>query len=582
MSDNSDPESHTKRNEAGEHLEVIRTISRVPDNPNYYEKNGLRTEGDGMDHEQYNPKSIGFIMTVLGCSFGLCASQITPLLYLTLGTTIAADLERPDLLLWLLTAGIVAQGALAPFVGPLADLFGRRLIFLVGFIMAIVGCVMCGAGLDASAFLAGQILLGFGAVTQELMAIAVVAEIVPTAKRPIYAAITLCCIIPWTPGTMYANWISISSWRWVGLVLALWNAISFCMIAAFYHPPPRVNGRGLTTKQKWARIDFIGGILLTTGLVFVLVALNWGGQAYSWTSVHVLAFLIVGFVILIVFGLWERFGAPHPMFPRRIVHAPRPFFCMLFVIFAAGINYIPLVVFWPIQAISVYQADHYTLGIYTLPIGTCILAGAIVSALLLGLLKGRTTAVMTFFCVMQTVGSACLTVADPHDHGTIIAPLVLALIGVGGVLVPNQVIITVITPDDLIASVTALTVGLRAQAQVVGLAIYYNRFLAEITKNTYTYIVPAFVQVQYGNPELIEHMVEALTSVPFREWATTVPPFPHADSAAILQEAATQAFAHAFKLVYYITIAFGVPACIAAALMGDVSKYLDKHVAVVL
>jgi len=55
MSDNSDPESHTKRNEAGEHLEVIRTISRVPDNPNYYEKNGLRTEGDGMDHEQYNP-----------------------------------------------------------------------------------------------------------------------------------------------------------------------------------------------------------------------------------------------------------------------------------------------------------------------------------------------------------------------------------------------------------------------------------------------------------------------------------------------------------------------------------------------
>jgi len=55
MSDNSDPESQIKRNEAGEHLEVIRTISRVPDNPNYYEKNGLRTEGDGMDHEHYNP-----------------------------------------------------------------------------------------------------------------------------------------------------------------------------------------------------------------------------------------------------------------------------------------------------------------------------------------------------------------------------------------------------------------------------------------------------------------------------------------------------------------------------------------------
>lgn len=31
-------------------LEIIRTISRVPGNPNYHLKNGLRTEGDGYDH----------------------------------------------------------------------------------------------------------------------------------------------------------------------------------------------------------------------------------------------------------------------------------------------------------------------------------------------------------------------------------------------------------------------------------------------------------------------------------------------------------------------------------------------------
>jgi hypothetical protein len=34
-----------------QHIEAVRTISRVPDNPNYYEKDGLRTYGDDEDHE---------------------------------------------------------------------------------------------------------------------------------------------------------------------------------------------------------------------------------------------------------------------------------------------------------------------------------------------------------------------------------------------------------------------------------------------------------------------------------------------------------------------------------------------------
>lgn len=45
---NSDVEVGTQ------HIEVMRTISKVPANPNYHEKNGLRTEGDGVDHTKFN------------------------------------------------------------------------------------------------------------------------------------------------------------------------------------------------------------------------------------------------------------------------------------------------------------------------------------------------------------------------------------------------------------------------------------------------------------------------------------------------------------------------------------------------
>jgi MFS family permease len=344
------------------------------------------------------------MMTVLGCSLGLAGSQIAPLLYLTVGTSIAIDLGAPDLTLWMLTAILVAIGAMAPFVGPLADLFGRKMIFIIGLTLSIVGSIVCAATPNAPGFIAGQLLLGFGSVSQELLAIAIIAEIVPTAKRPLYGALSLCAIIPWSPSTLYANLMAISSWRWIGCTLAIWNTLTVLCIAFYYHPPPRVNSLGLTKRQMVGRVDFLGGFLLTAGLLLFLVGINTGGVNFPWKSARVLCCLIIGVALVVGFVFWEMFGAKYPLFPRRMVHAPRPFFCMLMVIFAAGINYMPVVVFWPIESISVFGSDHRQTGINCVPIGICILGGAITSAILIGVFKRHVMVVMTAFCVMQTVG----------------------------------------------------------------------------------------------------------------------------------------------------------------------------------
>lgn len=401
-SSHEDPSTHDDKQNA-QQLETIRTISRV-ENPNYYEKNGLRTEGDGMDHEHHNYRSTPFIMTVIGCAFALTASQIYPLLYLTIGTRISADLNRPDLFLWVAVAGILAMGSFAPFIGPLADLLGRKPLLIIGFMSSLIGSAMCGAAINAPTFIAGQVFLGFGAVTEELLAIAIVAEIVPTARRPMFSAIILSAIIPWSPGTFYAARITISSWRYIGLVLGLWNLLTLIIIGIWYKPPPRVNSLGLSTKEKLTRIDFVGGGLIILALLLFLVGLGAGGTTYPWKDRRVLGPLIAGPVVMVIFVLWEFYGARYPLFPKRIVHAPRPFFCMMIVIFAAGINYIPLVAFWPIEAISVYQADLSTLGLYGLPIGMGILGGAIISSLLLAVLPKHAHHIMLAFCIVQTVG----------------------------------------------------------------------------------------------------------------------------------------------------------------------------------
>ncbi|KAI9048470.1 hypothetical protein LZ554_007305 [Drepanopeziza brunnea f. sp. 'monogermtubi'] len=605
-------------------LRNVRTTSGVPRNPHYYELEGLRTEGDGQDHTAYNIGSSGFIMTLLGCSCGLAGAIIVPLLYLTLGTTIAYDLNATTSTLWMFTSMIIAEGALAPFVGPLADLFGRKPIFIAGVVVSVTGAILCAATPNAAGFIAGQVLLGIGAIIQELLAIAIAVEIVPTAKRSLYSALILCALIPWSPSTLYANWIATSSWRWIGLVIALWNLLTVGIIAFFYHPPPRVNSLGLTRREMIGRIDLVGGFLLTTGLLLFLVGLNWaGGQGYPWNSAHVLTLLVLGGSMILGFGAYEFFVAPYPLFPRRMVHAPRPFFCMLYVIFAGGINFIPLTAFWPIESITVFQTDRYQTGINTLPVGMGVTIGAIVSALLLSFVKGYIAYLMAFFCVMQTVGSACMVLINPDDVRTAFGPLMLALIGVGGVIVPNQVriyissspilkpplsqstrretslststtllthpitrkqvIITVITPDDLIASVTALTVGLRCQAQVIGLAIFFNRFTHAVTQRAATTLVPAALQIGVVDVAKIEAMVRGLTAMTVEEYAAVLPELAAGAGNVRLVVAAAQAcFGGAFRLVYLITIAFGITACVASLGIGDLGRYLDDHVAVVL
>jgi hypothetical protein len=69
-------DSGTAQHEHRENLEVIRTISRVPGNSHYYEKDGLRTYGDGEEHDAEPPMSFKRIMSLIAMAFLWTGSQI--------------------------------------------------------------------------------------------------------------------------------------------------------------------------------------------------------------------------------------------------------------------------------------------------------------------------------------------------------------------------------------------------------------------------------------------------------------------------------------------------------------------------
>ncbi|RYF40059.1 MAG: hypothetical protein EOO38_22435 [Cytophagaceae bacterium] len=352
------------------------------------------------------------------------------------------------------------------------------------------------------------------------------------------------------------------------------------------------------------KIDFVGMALGLAGFVLFLVGLNWGGQTYPWASYQVGVTLGIGLATIAAFIVWEVFGAKHPLFPRRLVQHKMPFWSIMFVIFAAGVNYVPLAIFWPIQSISVYNSNHKETGINTVPVGLCILGGAILSAGLCGKWPKHTRVIMTVFCIMQTAGKypfsvrrchltipeltrmitgvGAMAAADRNNIKTVWGPLIIGLFGIGGVLFPNQIIVTIITPDDLLATVTSLTFVIRGVSQATALTLLQNRLTAQLRSKAVGIVAVPAIRAGVTSIPAITAMINSLTAVPFKEYVPLALPQVARNPAGYeaLRRATAQLFGESFPLLYYIGLGFGIAGCIASVLVGDMSKYMDEHVAV--
>jgi MFS family permease len=126
-------------------------------------------------------------------------------------------------------------------------------------------------------------LAGAGAGISELTALAATSELAPTAKRGTYIALMISSLLLFCPSTLWAQLISThSSWRFVGLLSALWSFIGFLLVTVFYFPPPRVNSLGLSRRDIITQIDIVGGMLSISGIILFIGGLVWGGnQVYT-------------------------------------------------------------------------------------------------------------------------------------------------------------------------------------------------------------------------------------------------------------------------------------------------------------
>ena len=205
---------------------------------------------------------------------------------------------------------------------------------------------------------------GGGLITVAQM---IVSDVVPLRERGKYqgilgAVVALAYAIGPVIGGALAS-AGHDSWRWIfrmNLPLTV-----LCAVCVYFFMPLRKVEANWKTKLK--AIDFFGAFLALGGTALIILGLNWGGNEYAWKSTHVIASLVVGFVVCIFFVLWQWKGALVPLVPLHIFRQKIVNGCSL-CMFIMGWNFLVQIYYIPTFYQLVFNYSTLKAGAMLLPI----------------------------------------------------------------------------------------------------------------------------------------------------------------------------------------------------------------------
>jgi len=237
--------------------------------------------------------------------------------------------------------------------GTNSDLFGRRIVVLVGNAFSSLGSILCATSHNYHQFIAGMAILGFASGMSQLGLIGV-PELLPNKWRHIGIVISDAILFPiLIVGPIIGRYAvrepTSRNWTWIFYASFIAMVLSFVAVYFLYEPPK--HPRGVSWQEALRGLDYVGAVLVTGGVGLTLVGIVYTTYLPA-KSALVLGPLCSGIVLLIVFGVWENVSTvPYKLCPPHIFSHnygrsfTAPFiFGAVVTMFYYGINII-----WPVS-----------------------------------------------------------------------------------------------------------------------------------------------------------------------------------------------------------------------------------------
>ncbi|KAJ1948635.1 hypothetical protein FBU59_001500 [Linderina macrospora] len=231
----------------------------------------------------------------------------------------------------------------------------------------------------------------------------------------------------------------------------------------------RVKAYPLPFKEKIARVDFFGALMLVTGLMLLLLGLNWGGRVYLWVSPVVIICISVGLLLLGVFFFVEVKLAIEPIIDPRLFRV-RNVALIIPIEVCVGAVFFNAIFNLPAYYSVTQNSTASQSGVHMVPIACGVVVCSIVSGWLIARYN-MYRLIAWVGTVSLTLGAGLLCLFDAH-LSTVAQVPIMALLGSGIGCCIQTFLLTVqasVKPTDL-AITTAFATFSQMSGGILGLA----------------------------------------------------------------------------------------------------------------
>jgi EmrB/QacA subfamily drug resistance transporter len=360
----------------------------------------------------------------------VCLSIFMLLLDITIVNVALPDIQR-DLgssfedLQWVVDAYALALAALLLASGSLADLLGRRRVFLVGIVLFSAASLLCGLSTSPSMLNAARGLQGIGGAMMFATSLALIAQEFEPHERGtafgIWGATTgfAVAVGPLIGGVLTDGF----GWEWIFLVNVPIGLVTAAITAARVPESER---------DSTARIDWPGLVTFSSGLFCLVYALIRGNDD-GWGSAKIVSLLTTAALLLAIFVTVEL-RRDQPMLDLRLFNIPT-FTGAQIVAFSLHASMFSMFLYITLYMQNVLRYSPLETGVRFLPISVL----SFIVAPLAGKLAERFPIRVFLGTGLTLVGVGLLLMSgiDPGDGWTtLLGGFILGGIGIGCVNPP--------------------------------------------------------------------------------------------------------------------------------------------------